>query len=93
VLALMTDRGVSFHFDGDTRALTMSFADEAALDLAMGRPASSVAQALRRSEVARDGALAFHRWVDALIEAYVAMNELEIGEPVVTEKAKPASDG
>jgi hypothetical protein len=79
VLALMTDRGVSFHFDGDTRATTMSFADEAALELSMGRPTTDADEARRRSEIARDGALAFHRWVDALIVAYIEANELTVG--------------
>jgi hypothetical protein len=89
VLAAMTDVGVSFHFDGDTRATTMSFADEASLQLAMGRPTVDAAEAVRRSEIARDGALAFHRWVDALIVAYIEANELTVGDAIVTAKKKP----
>jgi hypothetical protein len=89
VLTLMTDRGVSFHFDGDTLATTMSFADDAALDLAMGRGKATDKEILRRSEVARDGALAFHRWFDGLILAFVETNGLVIGQAVVTDKPKP----
>lgn len=88
VLTLMADRGVSFHFDGDTLATTMSFADDAALDLAMGRGKATVEEVLRRSEIARDGALAFHRWFDGLIRAFAETNGLVIGEPVVSEKPK-----
>lgn len=82
----MTDRGVSFHFDGDTLATTMSFADEAALDLAMGRPESTVEDVRRGALIARDGALAFHKWVDGLLRAYIEANDLVIGDPVVTPK-------
>jgi hypothetical protein len=96
VLALMTDRGVSFHFDGDTLATTMSFADEAALDLAMGRTTATANEALRRSEIARDGALAFRDWVNALIRAYIDANGLTVGEAVITDKSSTGlgrSDG
>ncbi|MCW3004627.1 MAG: hypothetical protein JWQ20_3925 [Conexibacter sp.] len=86
VLALMTDSGVSFHFDGDTFATTMSFADDAALDLALGRPNTTVAEALRRAEVARDGALAFRAWVDHLIAAYIDVKDLVVGDAIVTAK-------
>jgi hypothetical protein len=90
VLALMTHHGVSFHVDGDTLATTMSFADDAALDLAMGRTASLTAEeALRRSTIARDGALAFHSWFDHLIEAYIKSRCIDIGEPIWSEKSKP----
>lgn len=89
VLLLMADRGVSFHFDGDTLATTMSFADDAALDLAMGRGKVTVEEALRRSEIARDGALAFHRWFDGLIRAFIDTNGLVVGEPSVSDKRKP----
>jgi hypothetical protein len=93
VLALMTDRGVSFHVDGDTFATTMSFADDAALDLAMGRTANlSAEEALRRSEIARDGAFAFHSWFDRLIEAYIKSRKLNIGDPVWSDKPKPEQD-
>lgn len=93
VLALMTDSGVSFHVDGDTFATTMSFADDAALDLAMGRNAALTAtEALRRSEIARDGALAFHTWFDHLIEAYIQMRKLDIGDPIWSDKPKPEPD-
>jgi hypothetical protein len=89
VLAAMADRGVSFHFDGDTLATTMSFADEAALDLAMGRPESTVEDVRREALIARDGALAFHKWVDGLLRAYIEANDLVIGDPVVTPKNPP----
>ena len=90
VLAAMSDFGVSFHFDGDTRATTMSFADEASLQFAMGRPTVDADEALRRSEIARDGALAFHRWVDALIVAYIEANKLTVGDAIADREEEAA---
>lgn len=89
LLGAMTDQGVSLHFDGDTFATTMSFADEIALQLAMGRPNVALDQALRRSEIARDGAIAFHSWFDGLLRAYIETTDLAVGEPIVSEKKVP----
>jgi len=89
VLSSMTDRGVQMHFDGDTQALTLTFADDAALDLAMDKPKVSAAEVLRRSEIARDGALAFINWATALIRAYMKSTGVDLGEPIVSEKPKP----
>jgi len=67
----------------------MSFADEAALDLAMGRGKATDEQIRRQNEITRDGALAFHGWFDGLILAFVETNGLVVGEPIVSDKPKP----
>jgi hypothetical protein len=85
----MTDRSVSIHFDGATFVTTMSFADDAAVDLAMGRGKVTIEEALRRAEIARDGALAFHSWFDGLLTVYMKTIGAAPGEPIVTEKKKP----
>jgi len=79
------------HYDGDTKAMTFNFADEAAFNLAMGAPTTSNAEALRRAEIARDGALAFVQWATALVRAYMTSIGASFGEPIVIEKPKPAS--
>jgi hypothetical protein len=90
VLAGMGDRGTQLHLDGDTQAVTLTVADDAALFLAMGGPTAIDAEVRRRAESARDGALAFLRWAAALIRTYVDVNDQYFGDPLVTEKKKPA---
>jgi hypothetical protein len=91
VLAAMTDSGVQVHLDGDTHAITLTFADEAALNLAMGKPATTNDEVRHRAEVARDGALAFVAWATALIRTYMKMTGADFGKPIVSDKPKPAS--
>jgi hypothetical protein len=83
-LAGMGNRGTEFHLDGDTKAITLTFADDAAIGLAMGK--ASDEDVLHRFEVARDGALAFMRWATELIRTYMKVNDQYFGEPIVTEK-------
>jgi hypothetical protein len=81
--------GVQMHYDGDTNAMTFNFADEAAFNLAMGEPTTSNQEAMRRAEIARDGALAFVQWSTALVRAYMTSTGARIGKPIEIEKAKP----
>jgi hypothetical protein len=87
-LAGMGTRGASFHFDGDTKAITLTFADDAAIGLAMGTTSDDDVR--QRFEIARDGGLAFLRWATALVLTYRDVNQQTFGEPLVTEKKKPA---
>lgn len=89
-LAGMSDRGTELHLDGDTNEITLTFADDAALGLAMGGPTVTNEEAMRIAEIARDGALAFHRWAKALVATYVDTKGHDFGEPLITEKKKPA---
>src|SRR5690349_5228977 len=78
-LRTMTKRGVEYHLNGDTRAITLTFADDIALAMAMGTQADDDLR--RRAELARDGALAFHTWSTALIDTYVRVSGFSVGEP------------
>jgi hypothetical protein len=88
-LAGMSDRGTELHYDGDTNEITLTFADDAALSLAMGGPTVTTEELMRRAEIARDGALSFHRWAKALVRTYADMKGHTFGEPRITEKKKP----
>ena len=87
-LAALRHIGVQMHYDGDTNALTFNFADEAAFNLAMGEPTTSNEEAMRRAEIARDGALAFVQWATVLVRTYMTSTGAYIGEPIVIEKPK-----
>jgi hypothetical protein len=89
-LASMSDRGTELHYDGDANEITLTFADDAALSLAMGGPAVTNDEAMRIAEITRDGALAFHRWAKALVTTYADTRGHSFGDPHVTEKKKPA---
>lgn len=80
----LANRGTEMHVDGDTGAVTLTFADDAAFNLAMNLVTND--EAFRRSEVARDGALAFLRWSAALITTYVESEGHSFGEPRITDK-------
>jgi hypothetical protein len=90
VLAGMGDRGTELHFDGDSNQITLTFADDAALSLAMGGPTVTDDELRRRTEIARDGALAFHRWAKALVATYAEVKGQSFGEPRITEKKQPS---
>lgn len=92
-LAALGHIGVHTHYDGDTDAMTFNFADEAAFNLAMGEPRASNEEAMRRSEIARDGALAFLLWATALVRTYLKSADAHFGEPIVTDKQQPADEG
>lgn len=87
IIAGMAGWGVSVHFDGDSREMTMTFASEAAVRLASGapRPASEVHQL---AVLTRDAALAFDGWFDLLIVAYGKSQGMEFGKPVGTPKKR-----
>jgi hypothetical protein len=92
-LAALRHIGVHMHYDGDTKAMTFNFADEAAFNLAMGEPTTSNEEALQRAEIARDGGLAFVQWATVLVRTYMASTGANFGEPIVSEKPKPADSG
>jgi hypothetical protein len=84
-LADMAGRGAEIHFDGDTRRLTLTFADDIALALAMGTTKPKDLES--RAEAAAVGAANFVVWVSALVATYQDAHDLRFGEPLV--KAKP----
>jgi hypothetical protein len=54
----------------------------------MGEPTTSNEEAMRRAEIARDGALAFVQWATVLVRTYMTSTGAYIGEPIVIEKPK-----
>jgi hypothetical protein len=86
-IADMGTRSAELHLDGDTNAITFTFADDAAIRLAVG--AATDEEVFQRFEIARDGALAFSRWVKALVRTYCEVNGHTFGEPIVAQKRKP----
>ena len=88
-LAGMGERSTELHLDGDTNAVTYTFAEDAAIGVALG--AATDDQVRQRMEIARDGGLAFHRWFPALLVTYQEVNDQSLGEPIVTPKQKPSS--
>jgi hypothetical protein len=67
-------------YNADTGEITLTFADEVALDLATGRPHALV---LRQLEIVRDSALAFVLWEYALVRTYMAAEGHGFGDPIV----------
>lgn len=86
-LAAMGDRSAELHVDGDTNAITFTFADDLAIRLAVG--AGTDQEVFQRFEIARDGALAFSRWAKALVRKYCEVNGHSFGEPIITQKQEP----
>jgi hypothetical protein len=88
-LAALSHIGVHTHYDGDTHATRFNFADEAAFNLAMGGPSTTNDEALRRSEIARNGGLAFIQWAPHLVLTYMKTNRCHFGDPIISDKTKP----
>lgn len=86
VLATMSDTRASIYSDADGH-VTLEFADEVALALSMGKHAPTNEEITAQFELTRDGALAFVAWAYALVNAYVEINELSLGEPEVISDA------
>jgi len=59
----------------------------------MGEPRTSNEEAMRRSEIARAGALAFVLWVTAPVRMYLRGTDAHFGEPIITDNQKPADAG
>jgi hypothetical protein len=91
VLAAMGHDEADIHLDGDTKAMTMTFADGVALNMAMGMPDADDVEVHKHFERIRDGAIAFCVWTKALVHTYVTTNGFEFGEPSVTPKTSPPS--
>jgi hypothetical protein len=81
VLSAMADNRVVLDVDFEERHVTLSFADEVALALSMGKHAPTSDEVRTQFEATRDGALAFRAWAEALVLAYFEANDLRFGEP------------
>lgn len=87
-LAGMGERAAEIHLDGDTKAITLTFADDAAIGVSLGTATDDDVR--QRFEIARDGALAFVRWATNLVLAYRETNNQSFGTPLVTAKFQRA---
>ena len=87
-LAGMGQRRAEFHVDYDTKHVTLTFADETALALSMGKHAPEPADFERQFERTRDGALAFIKWAEHLLLVYFEARGDELGPPEFIDKKK-----
>ena len=81
-LVALGDRAGEVHYDGETGQITLTFAEDVALSLAMSKLAGPPDEVMRRAEIARDGAINFVLWVSALVKTYMDVNGHYFGEPV-----------
>jgi hypothetical protein len=86
VLSAISDRRAEVHVDGDTMHVTLSFADDVALALSMGKHEPDEDDLARQFERTRDGALGFIAWADRLLIAYFEATGAEFGEPEISPK-------
>jgi hypothetical protein len=94
-LAAMSQRRADVHVDYDANHVTLTFADEGALALSMGKHAPERDDYFRQSVRTRDGALAFIAWADRLLIAYLDATGGEFGEPELIERpsCRPGATG
>jgi hypothetical protein len=85
-LAARSDRRADVHVDFETKHVTLTFADEVALALSMGKHAPRDEEYRRQFELTRDGALAFVAWADLLLIAYLDATGAYLGAPEVRPK-------
>lgn len=82
----MSDRRADVHVDFDTKHVTLTFADEVALALSMGKHAPEQEDYARQFELTRDGALAFVAWAERLLIAQFKATGVDFGEPEISPK-------
>ena len=85
-LAAMSRHPADVHVDYDEKHVTLTFADQVALALSMGKHAPDRDEITRQFERTRDGALAFVAWAESLLLAYFEARGTEFGEPHITKK-------
>lgn len=85
-LAAMSQRRADVHVDYDTKHVTLTFSDEVALALSMGKHAPEQEDYARQFERTRDGTLAFVAWAKRLLTTYFEATGAEFGEPEISDK-------
>jgi hypothetical protein len=85
-LAAMSEHPADVHIDYDERHVTLTFADEVALALSMGKLAPERDEIARQLERTRDGAFAFLGWAEFVMLAYFEARGTDFGEPQITRK-------
>ncbi len=94
VLASMGDRACEIHLDhrGEHPVITLMFAGEVALALAIAKHSADDEVARQQFEITTDGAVAFKHWADALVMTYLAATGGYVGTPrVIENRPEPAA--
>ncbi len=90
-LFALVDRAGEVHYNGVTGQITLTFAEDVALAMAMSKLAGPPEEVMRRAQIARDGAINFVLWVSALVATYMDINGHYFGEPQVKQKTDLSS--
>jgi hypothetical protein len=89
----MAARGTALHVNGTTKAVTLTFASEIALELSALEHKPDQEGHRKQLEAARDGALAFRAWVQALTMAYMNWMGATFGTPEIIGRVyEPPAD-
>lgn len=94
VLAAMKDRPSSMHLDHrpEHPIITLTFAGEVALALAIARHSADEETARKQFATTSEGAVAFTKWAEALLLAYLGATGAEIGQPqIIEDKAEDSA--
>ena len=94
VLAGMSNRPCELHLDhrDEQPVVTLTFAGDVALALALAKHSADDAVARKQFKVASDGAVAFKRWVDALVVTYLEATGGYLGKPQLIDRDPPSPD-
>ncbi len=96
VLAGMSDRPCEVHLDhrGEHPVITLTFAGDVALALALAKHSADESVARAQLEITSEGAVAFKHWVDALAVTYLDSTGGRFGAPRLIEEgsAPPVVD-
>jgi hypothetical protein len=95
VLADMNDRPCVLDLDhrGDHPVVTLTFAGDVALALALAKHSADEKVARQQFEVTSEGAVAFKHWADALVITYLDATGSSLGTPRVIEDRPPGPTG
>jgi hypothetical protein len=95
VLADMNDRPCALHLDhrGEHPVVTLTFAGDVALALALAKHSADEKVARQQFEVTSEGAVAFKHWADALVITYLDATGSSLGTPRVIEDRPPGPTG
>jgi hypothetical protein len=87
LLGGMSDGRALMHLDhrGEHPIITLSFANEVALALAIAQHSADEATARRQYETTTEGAVAFTKWAEALLIAYFEVTGATIGRPEIID--------
>jgi len=94
VLAGMSDRRATVHLDGGPpQVVTLTFARDVALALALAKHSANDDDARRQFAITSEGAVAFAKWVDALLVAFFKSRGTTFGRPELLGPSMPEADG